>query len=105
MLTTTRYFKNKVLNDTNKNGQRFLSTWSKINPVDLYSDSDAFLRIGLETRLDILASTYLGNSKYWWMICILNGMKHFWDWKSGDVLRIPTNASRFFSYLQSNINK
>lgn len=101
--TTTRYFKNKIISDIE--GKRILNSWVPVDVTELYAASDIFLTTKDETRLDILANTYLGNSKYWWAICMLNEMKHFWDWKSGDDIRIPTNISRIFSYIDEKINK
>lgn len=103
MFTTTRYFKNKLLKTTNPKPS--LNSWIKFNSNDFKSNSDLFVRMNSESRLDVLAHQYLGDSKYWWMICLLNGMKHFWDWKEGQEIRIPVNTTIFFNYITSNIDK
>ena len=101
--TTSRYFRNKILKDSNNN--QYLNSWTKTNIQELFSKNDIFLKMGPESRLDIIASSYLGNDKYWWIIAMINEMKHFWDWKAGDVLRIPTDVSKFMSFIQNNVNK
>lgn len=103
MFTITRYFKNKLQKNTTPKPS--LNTWMKFNGRDFELNSDIMVRLNSESRLDVLAQQYLGDSKYWWMICLLNNMKHFWDWKIGKEIRVPVNTSIFFNYITTNIDK
>lgn len=101
MLTTSRYFENAIFKDVE--GQRYLSTWSHISPSELRSNNDIPVVMKENFRLDKLSQTYLGDAKYWWAICMLNGMKHFWDWKAEQTIFVPSNMNRFFIFIKNNI--
>ena len=99
---TSRYSQNNVI--TNSDSKIVLNSWTSFNPEDLIDDSDIEVTLFEGDRLDKLAFSYLGNESYYFVICMLNGMKHFWDWKIGQTIRIPSDVNRFFSYIRKNIN-
>lgn len=100
--TISRYFQNLQLR--NIKGQMILNSWIKSESTDLTQDDDFYIIMEVNGRLDKIAKQYLGSEQYWWVICMLNDKKHFWDWKIGDSLRIPKNVSRFVAYIRNNIN-
>ena len=102
-ITTSRYVSNSVIKGSNN--IPYFNNWTKYNGNELISNTDIPVVMQENSRLDKLAATYLGNSNYWWMICMLNNMKHFWDWQVGDTILVPNNASKFMSYIKNNINK
>ena len=102
-ITTSRYISNSVMK-TADNIPHY-NSWIKFNVKDFISNTDIPVIMHENSRLDKLAQTYLGNSNYWWMICLLNNMKHFWDWQAGDTLFVPNNTSKFMAYIKNNINK
>ncbi len=48
-------------------------------------------------RLYKLASTYLGDSRDWWIILVFNKIGTEVSIKQGDVIKIPTNISEILS--------
>jgi hypothetical protein len=101
MLTVSRYFQNLIYKDNY--GQRYLSSWSSINPDELRNSTDIPVVLQENSRLDKLANVYLGDSKYWWAICMNNGLKHFWDWTPNQTIYVPTKMDRFFIFIRNNI--
>lgn len=81
-----------------------MSILPSINPEDLYSSSDIFVKIKTGQRIDNLAFQYLGDGRYWWAICLVNDLKTPFDTTliSGKLLRIPTSINRIIQILESN---
>jgi len=101
ILVTSRYFLNQIIGD--RKGQSILSTWTAFHPEELKREDDIQVELKLGDRLDKLSFAYLGSEQYWWVIAMLNGMKHFWDFKYGDKILIPASVNRFMSYIRTNI--
>ena len=54
-------------------------------------------------RLDVLARRYLGDGRYWWILCMVNGINDpIGDKKlrPGSELAIPTEAKRILGIMQ-----
>lgn len=52
------------------------------------------------TRLDAIAHKYLGNSRYWWVIAVINGLYgNFWRIERGSKLMIPENINDVLDYF------
>ena len=105
-MTTERYsFQNiQQLQDSSGIQKTIMSILPAINPEDLYSPSDVFVKIKTGQRIDNLAFQYLGSGQYWWAICLINGLKTPFDTEliSGKLLRIPTSINRIIQILESN---
>jgi hypothetical protein len=58
-------------------------------------------------RPDVLASMVYGNSRYWWIICELNGLDDMWnDFKSGVEIKLPSTdeIEKFIRENNTNTN-
>jgi len=84
------------------------STFSSY-PVDIF-ESEIMLQHTLQVgeRLDVLAQKYLSNGRYWWMICMINGITNPIDDKKllpGSVLNITTNPKRIIQIMAAYQSK
>lgn len=99
----SRYFQNVLLRRAD--GKLILNSWAKYNVEDLQADDDMPYTMKINDRLDKIAKDKLGSEKYLWVLIMLNGFKHDWDWKTGDIIRIPRSVNRFLTYIKTNIDK
>lgn len=97
-----RYFQNILLR--RNDGKLILNSWAKYNVEDLQSDDDIPYTMKINDRLDKISRDYLGSEKYYWILIMLNGLKHDWDWKTNDIIRIPKSVNRFLTYIKNNID-
>jgi len=84
------------INTTVKNrfdGKRFYA--SPNLPIIPVSDSDIFITSNSETRLDILALEYYGNSSYWWVIAKANNIGFGYYVPFGEQIRIPAHIEKY----------
>jgi hypothetical protein len=79
-----------------------LTTFPAINPLELQSDDDFYVKLRYGQRIDNLAYQYLGNGHYWWVICLLNGYKTPFDpvLITGAIVRVPISVARIFKILE-----
>ena len=105
-MPTERYSFQQIKQIQDKDGiqKTIMSIPPVINPEDLYSPSDIFLKIKTGQRIDNLAFQYLGDGQYWWAICLINGLNSPFDSSliSGKLLRIPTSINRIIQILENN---
>ena len=98
--STSRY-------DWQKFSSTGLTTFPFINLLELQSSDDFLIKLRYSQRIDNLAYQYLGDGNYWWVICLVNGLKTPFDQSliAGKILRIPTSIAKIFKILQEkNIN-
>jgi nucleoid-associated protein YgaU len=88
-MAISRYKNTKNFNSNYQN------TFPAINIIDIQSNSDIFYVIVDGDRMDTLATKFLGDGRYWWIIALLNDIKvPFGDsMKPGTIIRIPTNIT------------
>mgnify|MGYP001558493041 CR=1 FL=1 len=101
MVSISRFSDLQIIKDSN-NIQRF-ETFPNITPEDIRDDeNDVILRIQDGQRIDALAHSFLGDGRYWWIICLANGINFPLgnEMKPGTLLRIPTNANRVLSMIR-----
>lgn len=81
---------------------KIMTTFPFIDPRELESPDDFFIRLQYGQRLDNIAYQYLGNGHYWWVICLLNGLKTPFDQSlvNGRLLRVPITVARIFRALE-----
>jgi len=79
-----------------------LAAFPSIQPTDIQSDTDIFLKLQYGQRIDQLAYNYLGSGEYWWVICLINGLSTPFDSSLivGKILRIPSSVSKVLKILQ-----
>ena len=66
------------------------TTFRKPTEEELMNINFANENWGLGQRLYKLAFTYYGDSQYWWLIALFNGIAIESDIKFGDVIKVPT---------------
>ena len=76
-----------------------------ISPVQPFTDSherrsDILHKVVAHDRLDALASKYLGNPSFWWIIAEYNEILWFQDLEVGEVLRIPSFETTYLELLR-----
>lgn len=77
-------------------------TFPPIKGKELYSDSDKFIIWDETMRMDILAHQYLGDGKYWWMICLINDLTFgIGGVNNGQNIRIPSSPEFVFNVLNA----
>ena len=56
------------------------------------------------TRLDVLASKYLGDGRYWWAICMMNNLNSPYDPRLivGSLIKIPKNITDLVNFMNKN---
>jgi len=79
-----------------------MTSFPYINPLELQSSDDFFVKLQYGQRIDHLAYKYLGDGHYWWVICLVNGLKTPFDPSliTGTILRIPTTIAQIFKVLE-----
>ncbi len=82
-----------------------IATFPVIKPEELQTDSDIVIVWKDAMRIDILAHQYLGDGRYWWAICLLNGINlpFSHDLIPGDLIRIPTDINKIFNVINNRI--
>jgi len=69
---------------------------------ELRNPNDTFITWDETQRLDNISKDYLGDSRYWWTICLLNDLKFpFGELNNGQVIRIPASVEYIFSVLST----
>jgi len=81
-----------------------LETFPYVDPTFLYSENDIFVETASDTRLDILAREFMGDGRYWWIICLVNKLPFPFGIPAGSILRIPTNPQVALNAVNYAIN-
>jgi len=91
-VAVSRYRNTPIINN------QFQSTFDfpkiDINKIQTFS-----IRITDSDRLDTLASRYLGDGTYWWIIALINDIDFPWDFASGAIIRIPISLDEVLKYF------
>lgn len=100
----SRYANFKTVLDVKTNKKR-LETFPPVEGAELRSRSDIIIELDQAQRIDAIAASYLGDGRYWWIICLLNDLTFPFgkNLKAGTVLRIPSNVDKFVNLLQARI--
>lgn len=98
-MAKSRYVNTRILRDPALRERQHYATWEPpahmkgLNPTDLLKGQQVFTHVWQHgDRMDKLASRYLGDDQYGWLICLVNGVGNPFGVKPGDVLSIPANA-------------
>lgn len=88
------------------NEPRHYATWDLptrmkgYNPINLLEDQQTFTHTWqFGDRMDKLASRYLGDDQYGWVICLVNNIGNPFDVQPGDKLQIPANVESILEIL------
>ena len=104
-MALSRYSDFKIILDKLSNKNR-LESFPNVNSDELKDSSDVFIRFQDGQRIDTLAHQYLGDGRYWWIICLMNDIKYPLgnELLPGSILRITTNVSKVLNTIKSKIN-
>jgi len=67
--------------------------------IDVTKISTFSIRITDGDRLDNLAFKYLGSGEYWWVIALINDIDWSFDFISGQIIQIPTDAEEVLKFF------
>ena len=100
----SRYSNFKTILDR-KTKKRRLETFPPIAGEKLRDPSDTIIELDQAQRIDAIAASYLGDGRYWWVICLLNDLVFPFgkNLKAGTRLRIPSSIDRFVDVIQRGI--
>lgn len=96
-MAKSRYFPTRTLKRTGE--PKHYATWDI--PVRLHGLKEIDLLSRIQTfehtwqagdRIDKLASRYLGDDEYWWVIALVNNIGYPLGIVPGTVIRIPTDV-------------
>ena len=110
-MATSRYAYSKVVTIVDEYNPRDiarrLSTWGSVKSTDISSPDDIRYELKSSDRLDHVAYNYLGDGRYWWMICLANDLVSPFDktLRPGRILTIPSNPERVLNVLKAKINR
>ena len=85
----SRYKNIRTLKDED-NGKVYHESW-KIKGIPVSNNDDSYYTVTLETenRLDLVAYSFYGSARYWWIVAMANGIIDHFDVAVGTRLRIP----------------
>ena len=55
-------------------------------------DDDQFHTVVAGDRIDLIAARYLGDARWWWVICDFNNLFFPLELETGSVLRMPSEG-------------
>lgn len=65
-------------------------------------DDDVYIITNSSDRLDLLAHKYYGNTRYWWVIAVVNNLgKGSFMLEGGLQIRIPANPTTVMDQVKS----
>ena len=90
-----------------KTRKRRLESFPPISSSDLKRPDDIFVELNDAQRIDVLASEYLGDGRYWWAICLLNDLTFPFGQQvaAGTIIRIPSSIDVFTDTIQRKISR
>jgi len=87
-------------------GKRTIESFPEVTEEDIQDNqNDLFIRIEAGQRLDTLAHQYLGDGRYWWVICLANNISFGLgnEVVPGTILRVPTNIDKVFNVILKKV--
>lgn len=89
-----------------KTRKKRLETFPPISSQEVKRPDDIFVQLNDAQRIDVLAAEYLGDGRYWWVICLLNDLTFPFGQllAAGTILRIPASVDLFVDTIQRKIS-
>ena len=83
-----------------------LETFPPIDKSILENIPHTIIKFKETDRLDHLAETFLGNSTYWWAICLMNNLNNPFSYKllPGVLLKIPNTIEQVLMLIKQRRN-
>lgn len=83
-----------------------LSTFPYVKISEIEDDlNDVFIEFHDGDRIDTLAQKYLGDGRYWWIICAYNNLDNAFAITNGTILRIPTSPDAILRKIAEQENE
>jgi hypothetical protein len=105
-MAKSRMVNTEVIRNPDLNEPQHYVTWELpdhmkgYNPTDLLKNQQTYSHTWqFGDRMDKLASRYLGDDQYGWIICLVNNIGNPFSMQPGDVLKIPINAEAVLEQL------
>ena len=105
-MAKSRYSNTVVMRNPFVNEPRHYATWDVpsnmkgYGAIDLLQGQVAYTHVWERgDRMDKLASKYLGDDDYGWIICLVNQINNPLSVQPGTVIRIPANAQSILEQL------
>lgn len=94
-MATSRY------QNTKNKDYDYHNTFPDVSIQDVISDDDFYYTVKDRERIDQLANRFLGDGRYWWIICLANNISMpFGDGlKPGSIIRIPRNINNVLKHI------
>ena len=101
-MATSRYKYTSTIIDE-ATGKPRTAVFTYVSAQDIADNSDIFITFRSDMRLDQLANKYLGDGRYWWMICLANDISLPFSnsLTPGTIIRIPISASRILNIIET----
>ena len=105
-MPVSRYKNFSTVLDT-RTRKRRLESFPPISSQELRRPDDLFVELNDAQRIDVLAAQYLGDGRYWGIICLLNDLTFPFGQQiaAGTILRIPSSISVFVDTIQRKISR
>ena len=103
-MPVSRYKNFSTVLDT-RTRKRRLESFPPISSQELRRPDDLFVELNDAQRIDVLAAQYLGDGRYWWIICLLNDFTFPFGKMvaEGTIIRIPAEIDSFVNLIQDKI--
>ena len=90
-----------------KTRKKRLETFPPISSQEVKRPDDIFVQLNDAQRIDVLAAEYLGDGRYWWVICLLNDLTFPFGQllAAGTILLIPASVDLFVETIQRKISR
>ena len=90
-----------------KTRKRRLESFPPISSQEVRRADDIFIELNDAQRVDVLAAEYLGDGRYWWVICLLNDLTFPFGQQvaAGTIIRVPASIDIFVDAIQRKISK
>ena len=100
----SRYKNFGTIKDT-KTGKMRLRTFPPVSSREVRRQSDITVRLQGAMRIDKIAEEYLGDGRYWWIICLLNDFTFPFGKMvaEGTLMRVPASIDNFVNIIQDKI--
>ena len=105
-MAKSRYTNTLIFRNTATQEPRHYATWDLptimkgYGAVDLLKNQHSYTHVWQSgDRMDKLASKYLGDDNYGWIICLVNQINNPLSVQPGTVIRVPANAQSILEQL------
>jgi len=105
-MAKSRFSNTSVMRNPNLNEPRHYATWDLpasmkgYGAIDLLAGQVSYTHVWQNgDRMDKLASKYLGDDNYGWIICLVNRINNPLSVIPGTVIKVPANAQSILEQL------